>query len=288
MEEKDKDNLGIYLEEINKIPLLTEKEELELGKRTIYGDKNAASKLIKANLRFVVTIAKKYQSKELTLKDLISQGNIGLIRAAKKFDYRKDYRFTTYARWWINQEISRAIEKYSFIRLPHRKYEALKKIKKAKENLYKEMGQIPTINDILNETNLTYIKILSLLNTDRKRISIDSLILDNNDNNNFIHRHCLADKKCLGDKKEKPEEKICKEELKEDIKKIFSSILTEKESEIIKYKYGLYDTNKKTLKELGIRYNISPETVRQIQIRALRKLRNPEILRFLESYIKNE
>lgn len=270
-------NLNIYLKEIIKVSLLTREEELELGKRINYGDENAIKRLIEANLRLVVSRARKYQWMGLTLDDLVGEGNIGLITAAFKFDYKKNNKFISYATWWINRYIIRAIEGQSYLmRLPWTKHKDLQRIKKTIENLVNEGGRNPAINEIVEKVNLPYEEVILLLNIS----GVYSIDLQSPDGE-YIENPFIKDER------ENPERKVFEEGLKGDIDKILDLVLTERESGIIKYKYGLDNSKPCTLKEISKRYDVSPGRIGQIEKKALDKLRDCQSFKFLKEYLKD-
>lgn len=260
---RSEDSLKAYFEQIKTTPLLSFEEELDLSRRIMQGDELAREKMIKANLRLVVKIAKAYASADVSFLDIVQEGNLGLIKAASKYDYRKNVRFSTYAAWWIKQSIVRALSnKRRVIRLPHRKEEALKKIQKSYYTLTQRLQQKPTVNDVAREVGMTAEEVGSLLNASSSIASLDS-------DENF-ESGTLMD--MFEDYTYDPDSELIKKSMQEDTMR-FLEHLMEKERQILLYRFSFYGGKKYTLKSIGERMGISPETVRQIEMRAIRKLR---------------
>jgi len=264
------DALRSYFDQIKRSRLLTFEEELELSRRVLRGDDSARQILIEANLRLVVRIAKKYMTRDVSLLDLIQEGNLGLIKAASKYDFKKNVRFSTYASWWIKQAIVRALSnKRRTIRLPHRKEEKLRKINKAYNALSQELKRTPNIEEIAEELGLKKREVETIVQLSNAVISLDGptqedtgTLQDVIEDNSYI-----------------PERELLRENLRERTLK-FLETLMEKEKQILLYRFAFYGGKKYTLKKIGDEMGISPETVRQIEIRALRKLKeNAEELR---------
>lgn len=256
-------SLHAYLEEISRFSLLNYEQELEYSRRIENGDKEALNSLINANLRLVVKIAKAYVSFEMGLMDLIQEGNLGLIKAAEKYDYRKEVRFSTYASWWIKQSISRAItNKRRTIRLPHRKEEALKRIQRISEEFSQEYYRQPSIEELAAYCGMKEEEVSSVMDLAATTVSLDSEINANSGT--------LLD--VLEDHSFSPDGELVRKNLEEDTRK-FLSVLREREREILMYRFAFDGGEKKTLKTIGEKMGISPETVRQIEMRALKKLR---------------
>jgi RNA polymerase primary sigma factor len=255
--------LNSYLMSIRSGQLLTADEEKNLSRRILCGDREALERLINSNLRLVVKIAKGYPSQEMDLIDLIQEGNLGLIKAAEKFDFKKNVRFSTYASFWIKQSISRALaNKSKMIRLPHRKEEKLRKISKATQRFSKTEGSIPDTTTLSKETKLGESEIRSILRLPDKVLSIES----------SAGSEACSLKNIVEDPKYNPDFIVMRNYLKEKTREMLT-ILTEKEREVLLFRYSFIDGKKYTLKKIGERLSISPETVRQIEIRALKKIR---------------
>jgi RNA polymerase primary sigma factor len=264
------DTLRAYFAQIKRSRLLSFEEELALSRRVLQGDDAARQTLIEANLRLVVRIAKKYITRDVALLDLIQEGNLGLIKAASKYDFRKNVRFSTYASWWIKQAIVRALSnKRRTIRLPHRKEEKLRKINKAYNALSQELKRTPNIGEIAEELGLKKREVETIVQLSNAVVSLDGpgqedsgTLQDVIEDNSYI-----------------PERELLRENLRERTLK-FLETLMEKEKQILLYRFAFYGGKKYTLKKIGDEMGISPETVRQIEIRALRKLKeNAEELR---------
>ena len=261
--EREDDALKTYFLQIKNTPLLDFDEELELSRRIQKGDELARQKLIEANLRLVVKIAKAYISQDVAFIDIVQEGNLGLIKAASKYDYRKNVRFSTYAAWWIKQAIVRALSnKRRTIRLPHRKEEALKKIQKSFYSLNQQLGRKPTIDEISADLNMKEEDVASILNMSGSVASLDTEI--NDDSGNLLD---LCEDYSFG-----PDKELMDKSLKEETMKFLEHLMI-KEKEILMYRFSFYGGKKYTLKKIGEELGISPETVRQIEIRAIRKLR---------------
>lgn len=257
------DALRAYFSQIKRSRLLTFEEELSLSRRVLAGDDSARQTLIEANLRLVVRIAKKYMTRDVSLLDLIQEGNLGLIKAASKYDFRKHVRFSTYASWWIKQAIVRALSnKRRTIRLPHRKEEKLRKINKAYNALSQELKRTPNIEEIARELGLKKREVETIVQLSNAVVSLDGptqeesgTLQDVIEDNSYI-----------------PERDLLREDLRERTLKFLETLL-EKEKQILLYRFAFYGGKKYTLKKIGDEMGISPETVRQIEIRALRKLK---------------
>jgi RNA polymerase primary sigma factor len=268
----------MYLKEINKIPLLTREEEDKYARLAADGNQFAKDKLVSANLRFVVNVAKKYQNQGLPLSDLISEGNIGLINAIERFDVDKGYHFISYAVWWIRQAILKAIcEKSRMIRLPLNRANELVQIEKARKELQTGKGEDPEITEIASAVNMSPEHVADLVNISRDLVSLETPV------------YAEKDSSQLGDFIEdsgyvRPEEEAIEISLKEDINSVLTT-LTGKEAEIIQFRFGLNGRSPLSLKEIGDRYNLTKERIRQIEKKALKRLQHPSRSQFLESYI---
>lgn len=260
---QSEDSLKAYFQQIKSTPLLSFEEELDLSRRIMKGDELAREKLIKANLRLVVKIAKAYAAPDVSFLDIVQEGNLGLIKAAGKYDYRKNVRFSTYAAWWIKQSIVRALSnKRRSIRLPHRKEEALKKIQKAYYSLTQSLQQKPTIEQVSKEVGMQADEVSALLNASNSVASLDS---DENFESGTLLDMCE-------DYTYDPDNELIKKSMHEDTMR-FLEHLMEKERQILLYRFAFYGGKKYTLKSIGEKMGISPETVRQIEMRAIKKLR---------------
>jgi len=255
--------LRIYLADIGRYKRLSPEEELNFSRRIEKGDKDALNGLINANLRLVVMVAKGYVCPEMGLMDLIQEGNLGLIKAAEKFDYRKAARFSTYAVWWIRQSITRALRcKRKSIKLPYRKEEALRRLTESSEKFVQDNGRYPQIGELAQCSGMSKHEVSSTLGLANKTISLDSAISTDGAR--------LLD--ILEDRSYCPESELLVGELKEDMRR-FLDTLRERERKILMYRFGFHASKKFTLKKIGTKMGISPETVRQIEKRALNTLR---------------
>lgn len=261
--EGKEDALRAYFAQIKKSQLLTFEEELALSRRVLDGDDAARQTLIEANLRLVVRIAKKYMTRDVSLLDLIQEGNLGLIKAASKYDFRKNVRFSTYASWWIKQAIVRALSnKRRTIRLPHRKEEKLRKINKAYNSLSQELKRTPNIEEIAEELGLKMREVETIVQLSNAVVSLDGPTQEDSGT--------LQD--VIEDTSYIPEKDLLRENLRERTLKFLETLL-DKEKQILLYRFAFYGGKKYTLKKIGDEMGISPETVRQIEIRALKKLK---------------
>ena len=275
----DKDVLSIYLKEINRIPMISHEEENELALKAKAGDKRAREKLINSNLRFVVTVAKKYQGQGLPLEDLINEGNLGLLTALEKFEPEKGYHFISYAVWWIRQSILKAVcEKSRAVRLPLNRANELFQIQKIQKTLIHESGSSDvSVDDIAAESGLEPDLIRDLLAVSREMVSFDAPVASKGE---------ISDSKVgdfIEDDKMGPEEEVMQASLKEDVETLLST-LTEKERDIIILRFGLHDTKPMSLKEIGDLYGLTKERIRQIEKRAIEKMKMPARDRLIESY----
>jgi len=278
------DSVRIYLQQIGKIPLLSTEEELEVSKKIYETQSEFARKvLINANLRLVVSIAKKYIGRGLSFLDLIQEGNMGLIKATEKFDYTKGYKFSTYATWWIQQSITRAIaDKARIIRLPIHLIESINKIKKATMDLTTKLGRIPNKQEIADEMGISVSKLTSIIKSTQSTISIDTPTGQKEDANKIIDY--IVDESTIA-----PDNMVSQESMLEDIKNMLDQ-LSQKERDVLILRFGLNnDGNKKTLDEIGSIYGVSRERIRQIENRAISKLKklckNKNLTSGLKNYI---
>ena len=273
----DNSVLSLYLRDINRIPLLTRDEEVDYATRARDGDQMAKEHLVRANLRFVVNVAKKYQNQGLPLSDLISEGNIGLMNAVERFDVTKGYHFISYAVWWIRQAILKAVcEKSRMIRLPLNRANELVQIEKARKQLQGDRSAEPKLNAVARVVDMPEAHVESLLSISRGLVSLDSPIgLD-------------RDAASVGDfvvdaNYQSPEGHAEENALREQINGVLAT-LTEKEADIIVRRFGLNGKQPLSLKEIGARYRLTKERIRQIEKKALKRLRHPSRSRYLEAF----
>ncbi len=274
----DENILSLYLKEINRIPLLTRSEEQEAASLAAQGDKMAKNRLIKANLRFVVNVAKKYQNQGLPLADLISEGNIGLINAIERFDVSKGYHFISYAVWWIRQAILKAIcEKSRMIRLPLNRANELVQIEKVRKELGGAGRGDSEIVEIARQLDMDEDHVADLINISRDLISLDTPIYDEKDSS------LLSD--FVEDRGYKPpHEVVVDKALREEINQVLDT-LSQKEADIIQYRFGLNGRRPMSLKEIGSRYKLTKERIRQIEKKALKRLQHPSRSSPLRAYL---
>ncbi len=267
MMENDNEVLSVYLREINRIPLLSYDEEYELALRAKAGDKEARDRIIRSNLRFVVSVAKKFRGNGLPLSDLIDEGNIGLITALDKFEPEKGYHFISYAVWWIRQSIMKAIsEKSRAVRLPLNRTNELMQIQKAQKSLMHEMEKTePTAEEIASITGLDEKLVSDLLSISQDMVSFDSPVRKDDESDSTFGDF-------IEDESDGPESQVMDSSLKEEVTALLS-VLSEKERSIITMRFGLDGSKPKSLKEIGEGYGLTKERIRQIEKRALEKLR---------------
>ena len=261
------DPVKAYLREIGNIKLLTPEEEVELAKKIELGDETAKNSLAEANLRLVVSIAKKYYGRGMPLLDLIQEGNIGLMKAVEKFDYTKGYKFSTYATWWIKQAVTRAIaDQARTIRIPVHMVETLNRLAKVKRNLVQELGREPSEFEIAEKMNLSVEKVNQIIKISQEPVSLESPIGEEEDSHlgDFIQDEQIVS----------PEDAATIRNLKENISQALLS-LNEREQNVIKLRFGLEDGKTRTLEEVGSVLNVTRERVRQIEAKAIRKLSRP-------------
>lgn len=273
------DPVRMYLKEIGKIPLLTPERELYLAEQIALGSKAAKDELIEANLRLVVSIAKKHVGKGMYFLDLIQEGNLGLIKAVEKFDYSKGYKFSTYAHWWIRQAITRAIaDQARTIRIPVHMVETIHKVSRASRQLLQELGREPTTDEIAAVVKLTPEKVLEIKKIAQDPVSLETPIGEEEDSH-------------LGDFVEDnespaPSDSASYSLLKEQLANILHT-LTTREEQVIRLRFGLDDGRPRTLEEVGKKFDITRERIRQIEAKALRKLRHPSRSKTLRDYLAN-
>ena len=272
------DPVRMYLKEIGNIPLLTPEEEVELAKEMKEGSKQAAKKMAEANLRLVVSIAKRYVGRGMQFLDLIQEGNVGLIKAIEKYDYTKGYKFSTYATWWIRQAITRGIaDTAKTIRVPVHMVETINKTLRTSRMLLQELGREPTNEEIAKKMNMPVAKIDEILKTSRDPVSLDTPIGEEEDSQlgDFIEDESLLS----------PVDSASFSMLKEELEEAMAS-LTERERNVIKLRFGLDDGKTRTLEEVGKEFNVTRERIRQIEAKALRKLRHPSRSRKLKDFLE--
>jgi RNA polymerase primary sigma factor len=273
------DSVRLYLREIGKIPLLSADEELALAKRVVAGDKDAKDKMAEANMRLVVSIAKRYVGRGLDLLDLIQEGNTGLLRAVEKFDPEKGFKFSTYATWWIRQAITRAIaDQARTIRIPVHMVETINKLLRTQRRLTQELNREPSNEEIAAAMEIEVDKVEHIMKIKQDISSLDASIRD--DEEESVLADFIEDEDTIS-----PEESATNQLLKEQVKDMLSA-LTEREQKIIKLRFGLEDGKQHTLEEVGQEFSVTRERIRQIEAKALAKLRKHKDARKLHDYIK--
>jgi len=275
---EDDNILSIYLKEINKIPLLTREEEDHFARLAAKNEKPAKDMLIKSNLRFVVNVAKRYQNQGLPLSDLISEGNIGLMNAIERYDVNKGYHFISYAVWWIRQAILKAIcEKSRLIRLPLNRANELVQIEKVRKEYQGDREEGTEIHFIAETLNMSQEHVGDLVNISRELVSLDTPVYAERDSS--VLSDFVED---LGYKQ--PEDQMVEKELQLDINNLLST-LSEKEAEILRYRFGLNGRSPLSLKEIGDKYHLTKERIRQIEKKAIKRLQHPHRSAALNSYL---
>ncbi len=273
------DPVRMYLKEIGTVPLLTADEELELAKKKAEGDNDAKDRLIKANLRLVVSIAKRYTGRGMSFLDLVQEGNLGLIKGVEKFDHTKGYKLSTYATWWIRQSVTRALaDQARTIRVPVHMVETINKLSKVQRKLTLELGREPSITELAEELEMTEEKVMEIMQIAREPASLETPIGEEDDSNlgDFV-----ADNNAVT-----PEGNVEAVMLREHIDELLND-LKDREKQVVIRRFGLEDGHPRTLEEVGKEFNVTRERIRQIEAKALRKLRNPvrskKIRDFLQS-----
>ena len=272
------DPVRMYLKEIGKVPLLSAEEEIELAKRMELGDQEAKKRLAEANLRLVVSIAKRYVGRGMLFLDLIQEGNLGLIKAVEKFDYRKGYKFSTYATWWIRQAITRAIaDQAKTIRIPVHMVETINKLIRVSRQLLQELGREPTPEEIAKEMDMPVERVREILKISQEPVSLETPIGEEEDSHlgDFIQ----------DDNVPVPADAAAFTLLKEQLEEVLGT-LTEREQKVLTLRFGLEDGRARTLEEVGKEFNVTRERIRQIEAKALRKLRHPSRSRKLKDYLE--
>ena len=271
------DPVRMYLKEIGKVSLLTADEEIELAQRMEDGDENAKKRLAEANLRLVVSIAKRYVGRGMLFLDLIQEGNLGLIKAVEKFDYRKGYKFSTYATWWIRQAITRAIaDQARTIRIPVHMVETINKLIRVSRQLLQELGREPSPEEIAEEMDMSVDRVREILKISQEPVSLETPIGEEEDSHlgDFIQ----------DDNVPVPADAAAFTLLKEQLREVLGT-LTEREQKVLRLRFGLDDGRARTLEEVGKEFNVTRERIRQIEAKALRKLRHPSRSRKLKDYL---
>ncbi|MEE8886695.1 MAG: RNA polymerase sigma factor RpoD [Eubacteriales bacterium] len=271
------DPVRMYLKEIGKVPLLTGEEEIELAKRMEQGDEEAKNKLATANLRLVVSIAKRYVGRGMQFLDLIQEGNLGLLKAVEKFDYRKGYKFSTYATWWIRQAITRAIaDQARTIRIPVHMVETINKQVRVSRQLLQELGREPTPEEIAAEMHVPVERVREIMKISQEPVSLETPIGEEEDSHlgDFIP----------ADNTQAPSDAAEYMMLTEQLNEVLDT-LTEREQKVIRLRFGLDDGRARTLEEVGKEFNVTRERIRQIEAKALRKLHHPSRSKKLRGYL---
>ena len=275
---KINDPVKMYLKEIGRVELLNHDQEIELAKRILEGDEQAKKELAAANLRLVVSIAKRYVGRGMLFLDLIQEGNLGLIKAVEKFDYRKGYKFSTYATWWIRQAITRAIaDQARTIRIPVHMVETINKLIRVSRQLLQELGREPTPEEIAAEMNMPVDRVREILKISQEPVSLETPIGEEEDSHlgDFIQ----------DDNVPVPADAAAFTLLKEQLEEVLGT-LTEREQKVLTLRFGLEDGRARTLEEVGKEFNVTRERIRQIEAKALRKLRHPSRSRKLKDYLE--
>ena len=272
------DPVRMYLKEIGKVPLLSMEEEVELAKKIEEGDEAAKDKLVEANLRLVVSIAKRYAGRGMQFLDLIQEGNLGLIKAAEKFDYRKGYKFSTYATWWIRQSITRSIaDQARTIRIPVHMVETINRLIRTSMQLLQELGREPHAEEIAERLNMPVDRVREIMKMSQEPVSLETPIGEEDDSHlgDFLK----------DDKSTTPVDAASYMLLREQLGEVMSS-LTEREKQVLILRFGLIDGRARTLEEVGKVFDVTRERIRQIEAKALRKLRHPSRSKKLKDYLE--
>ena len=271
-------SLDKYLQEIGKVDLITAEEEVELAQKIRAGDENALDKLTKANLRFVVSVAKQYQNQGLTLPDLINEGNLGLIKAARRFDETRGFKFISYAVWWIRQSILQALAEQSrIVRLPLNKIGSINKINRAFSDLEQKYGRPPTPEEIAESLDITIEEVKQSIKNNGRHLSMDAPLKDSEDSNNMYEV-------MSSDSSPKPDKQLMNESLRREIERSLST-LTPREADVIRLYFGLSGKHPMTLEEIGEKFDLTRERVRQIKEKSIRRLKHTSRSKLLKSYL---
>lgn len=274
----DEDPVRMYLKEIGRIPLLSPEEEIELAKRMEAGDEKAKKQLSEANLRLTVSIAKRYSGRGMQFLDLIQEGNLGLIKAVEKFDYRKGYKFSTYATWWIRQSITRAIaDQARTIRIPVHMVETMNRVNRTSRRLLQEYGREPSPEEIAEAMNLPVERVLEISKISQEPVSLETPIGEEEDSHlgDFIQDEHIP----------VPADEAARTLLREQLEKVMDT-LSEREQKVLALRFGLEDGKPHTLEEVGREFQVTRERIRQIEAKALRKLRHPTRSRKLRDFLE--
>lgn len=272
------DPVRMYLKEIGRVPLLSSEEEVDLAKRMEAGEEEAKRRLAEANLRLVVSIAKRYVGRGMLFLDLIQEGNLGLIKAVEKFDYRKGYKFSTYATWWIRQAITRAIaDQARTIRIPVHMVETINKLIRVSRQLLQELGREPLPEEIAKEMGITEEKVREIMKIAQEPVSLETPIGEEEDSHlgDFIEDH----------EARAPAEEASFTLLREQLDEVLKT-LTDREQKVLRLRFGLDDGRARTLEEVGQRFGVTRERIRQIEAKTLRKLRHPSRSKKLKDYLE--
>ncbi len=272
------DPVKLYLKEIGRVPLLTNEEEQDLARRMAEGDEEARAKLSEANLRLVVSIAKRYAGRGMMFLDLIQEGNMGLIKAVEKFDYTKGYKFSTYATWWIRQAITRAIaDQARTIRIPVHMVETINKVMRVERQLLQEQGRQPLPEEVAQEMGMSVEKIREVMKIAQEPIPLETPIGEEEDSHlgDFIPDEDITT----------PSDAASQVMLKEELEDVLKT-LTDREARVLKMRFGLEDGRMRTLEEVGRDFNVTRERIRQIEAKALRKLRHPSRSKRLKDFLE--
>jgi len=272
------DPVRMYLKEIGRVPLLEAWQEIELAERIEQGDEEAKKQLVEANLRLVVSIAKRYVGRGMLFLDLIQEGNLGLMKAVEKFDYRKGFKFSTYATWWIRQAITRAIaDQARTIRIPVHMVETINKLSRVQRNLLQTLGREPTPFEVAQEMDIPVDRVIEIMKVAQEPVSLETPIGEEDDSHlgDFI----------TDEDAESPEESASFVLLREHLDGILNT-LTDREEKVLRLRFGLDDGRQRTLEEVGQEFGVTRERIRQIEAKALRKLRHPSRSKKLKDYIE--
>lgn len=271
------DPVRMYLKEIGKIPLLSSEDEMEIAKKLEEGDEKAHNTMVEANLRLVVSIAKRYVGRGLQFLDLIQEGNLGLIKAVDKFDYRKGYKFSTYATWWIRQSISRAIADHArTIRIPVHMVETLNRVSRASHELTQDLGRDPTATEIADKLSMSPVKVEEIMRMAQEPVSLETPVGEEDDSHlgDFIQDEEASE----------PADAAAYAMMCEQLSGVLKT-LTPREEKVLRLRYGLEDGKMHTLEEVGEEFDVTRERIRQIEAKALRKLRHPSRSKILKDFL---